>query len=78
MADQNVVYLRANRAPKWRRPHAVGGPHLRDPHADYLPVDPFLIIIHVDKLPSPGTGAAATGCMRDEQTGGCRRTRERT
>lgn len=38
------------------------------PHADYLPVDLFLIIIHVYKLSSLGTGHR-TSCIGDEQTG---------
>lgn len=37
------------------------------PHAHYLPVDLVLIIIHVYKLSSHGTGRR-TSCIQDEQT----------
>ena len=45
----------------------TGQVRLWNPHADYLPVDLFLIIIHVYKLSSLGTGRR-TSCIRDEQT----------
>lgn len=40
---------------------------LWNPHADYLPVNLFLIIIHVYKLSSLGMGRR-TSCIRNEQT----------
>lgn len=68
--DQTLpAYLCANRILIEGHPSgcAPGKACLWKPDADYLPVDLFLIIIHVYKLSSLGTGHRS-GCMRDEQT----------